>query len=81
VLYLVIRRGLALAIGGIALGTAGAYAVTRVLRSLLYGVSERDPRTFAAVAVLLGGVALFASWIPARRAARVDPLAAMRMEG
>jgi putative ABC transport system permease protein len=55
--------------------------VTRVLRSLLYGVGERDPLTFVAVAVLLALVALLASWIPARRAARVDPLAAMRAEG
>ena len=81
VVTMFVRRGLVLALGGIALGTMGAYAVTRVLRSLLFGVSERDPLTFAAVALLLGGVALFASWIPARRAARVDPLVAMRMEG
>jgi len=76
-----VRRGLTLAVLGVALGTAGAYAVTRVLRSLLYGVGERDPLTFVAVAVLLALVALLASWIPARRAARVDPLAAMRAEG
>ena len=81
VVAMVVRRGLALALGGIVLGTAGAYAVTRVLRSLLYGVSERDPATFIGVAVLLCGVALLASWLPARRAARVDPLAAMRAEG
>ena len=81
VVAMVVGRGLALAVLGVALGTAGAYAVTRVLRSLLYGVSERDPLTFGAVAILLGVVALLASWIPARRAARVDPLAAMRAEG
>jgi putative ABC transport system permease protein len=81
VVAMVVRRGLVLALGGIVLGTAGAYAVTRVLRSLLYGVSERDPATFIAVAMLLCGVALLASWLPARRAARVDPLAAMRAEG
>jgi ABC-type lipoprotein release transport system permease subunit len=52
-----------------------------VLRSLLYGVSARDPVTFVAVAALLGVVAVVASWLPARRAARVDPLAAMRAEG
>jgi ABC-type antimicrobial peptide transport system permease subunit len=51
------------------------------MRSLLFGVSERDPATFLGVAVLLGVVALIASWIPARRAARVDPLIAMRVEG
>jgi len=55
--------------------------VTRVMRSLLFGVSERDPATFISVAVLLGVVALVASWIPARRAAKVDPLVAMRAEG
>jgi putative ABC transport system permease protein len=81
VVGMVVRRGLTLAVLGVALGTAGAYAVTRVLRSLLYGVGERDPLTFVAVAVLLALVALLASWVPARRAARVDPLAAMRAEG
>jgi putative ABC transport system permease protein len=81
VVGMVVRRGLALALAGVALGTVGAYAVTRVLRSLLYGVSERDPGTFAAVAVVLATVALLASWIPARRAAHVDPLAAMRADG
>ena len=81
VVGMVVRRGLALAIAGVALGTIGAYALTRVLRSLLFGVSERDPLTFAGVAVLLGAVALVASWVPARRAARVDPLTAMRADG
>jgi ABC-type antimicrobial peptide transport system permease subunit len=81
VVGMVVRRGLTLAVLGVVLGTAGAYAVTRVLRSLLYGVGERDPLTFVAVAVLLALVALLASWVPARRAARVDPLAAMRAEG
>ena len=81
VVSLVVRQGLALTLTGILLGTAGAYTVTRLLRSLLYGVGERDPVTFVGVAVLLGAVALVASWLPARRAARVDPLAAMRAEG
>jgi putative ABC transport system permease protein len=81
VVGMVVLRGLTLAVIGVALGTAGAYAVTRVLQSLLFGVSARDPLTFAAVAALLGGVAVLASWIPARRAARVDPLTAMRAEG
>jgi putative ABC transport system permease protein len=81
VVAMVVRRGLVLALAGVALGTAGAFAVTRVLRSLLYGVGERDPATFIGVAVLLAVVALLASWIPARRAARVDPLTAMRAEG
>jgi len=81
VVAMVVRRGLILALAGIALGSAGAYAVSRVLQSLLFGVGARDPFTFVAVAALLGGVALLASWLPARRAARVDPLAAMRAEG
>jgi len=81
VVGMVVQRGLLLALAGIALGSAGAYAVSRVLQSLLFGVGARDPFTFVAVAVLLGGVAVLASWLPARRAARVDPLAAMRTEG
>ena len=81
VIGMVVRRGLVLAVAGLLFGTVGAYVVTRVLRSLLYGVSERDPLTFAGVAVLLGLIALIASWLPARRAARVDPLTAMRADG
>jgi len=81
VVAMVVRRGLILALAGIAFGSAGAYAVSRVLQSLLFGVGARDPFTFLAVAALLGAVALLASWLPARRAARVDPLAAMRAEG
>jgi putative ABC transport system permease protein len=81
VVAMVVRRGLILALAGIALGSAAAYAVSRVLQSLLFGVGARDPMTFVAVAALLGAVAVLASWLPARRAARVDPLAAMRAEG
>jgi len=81
VVAMVVWRGVALAVAGVTLGTLGAYAVTRVLRTLLFGVSERDPLTFVGVAVLLGIVAVIASWVPARRAARVDPLSAMRAEG
>jgi predicted permease len=80
VVGMVVGRGLVLAALGVALGTAGAYALTRVLSSLLFGVSARDPMTFAAVATLLAAVAVVASWLPARRAARVDPLSAMRAE-
>jgi len=81
VVAMVVRHGLVLAAAGVLLGSVGAYAVSRVLRSLLFGVSVRDPFTFMGVAALLGVVALFASWIPARRAARVDPLSAMRAGG
>jgi putative ABC transport system permease protein len=80
VVGMMVWRGLGMAIAGIALGTAAAWAMTRLLRTLLFGVGERDPVTFAAVAALLAMVALVASWLPARRAARVDPLSAMRAE-
>src|SRR5262249_33956626 len=80
VLRMVLGRGAALAGLGLAIGIAGAAAVTRVLQGLLYGVSATDPVTFAAMAVLLGVVALAACVAPARRAARVDPAAALRAE-
>ncbi|HEV2854529.1 MAG TPA: ABC transporter permease [Thermoanaerobaculia bacterium] len=80
VLLLVIRQGLALVLVGVALGLIGALALTRVLSSLLYGVSATDPLTFAAIALLLMAVSWIACYIPARRAARVDPLIAMRYD-
>jgi macrolide transport system ATP-binding/permease protein len=80
VLRLVIGQGGRLVAIGIALGWAGALAATRVLKSFLYGVSATDPLTFIAVVMLLTFVALFACWIPARRATRVDPLVALRCE-
>jgi putative ABC transport system permease protein len=80
VLRLVLGRGLGLAGAGIALGLAGALAVTRVISSLLFGVGARDPVTFAAVAALLAFVALLACLAPARRATKVDPMVALRYE-
>ncbi|HKH46432.1 MAG TPA: FtsX-like permease family protein, partial [Thermoanaerobaculia bacterium] len=77
---LVLRQAAFLAGFGILLGLAGALAFTRVLDSLLYGVSSRDPLTFAALAALLAAVALLASWVPARRASRVSPMVAIRAE-
>ena len=80
VVRLVVSRGLLLAVGGIVLGGLGAIAATRGIQSLLFGVTALDLPTFAAVAVVLGAVAAAASWIPARRAARIDPVIAMKTE-
>ena len=77
---MVLRQGFLLAAAGIAIGLAGALLVTRLMLALLYDVSPRDPATFAAVPALLALVALFASWLPARRAATVEPLEAIRYE-
>jgi ABC-type antimicrobial peptide transport system permease subunit len=78
VLALVLRQGGTLALIGIALGTVAALALTRLLQGLVYGVSTTDPIAFGGVIVLLTSVALAASWIPARRAARVDPMETLR---
>ena len=80
VLKLVLARGLMLALAGITIGLAGALALTRLAESMLFGVSPTDPSTLAVVTVALFAVALLASWIPARRAARVDPVVALRHE-
>jgi len=80
VLALVVRQGLALALLGCVLGLAGALALARLVASLLYNVKANDPLTFAATALILLGVALLACLIPARRAAKVDPMEALRTE-
>jgi predicted permease len=80
VLWLMLRHGLALAGVGVGLGLTGALAVAPFTRALLLDVSPADPLTLAGVALLLTGVALLACWVPARRAANIDPLAALRSE-
>ena len=75
---LVVRSGLSIAGAGTALGLLGALVATRVLRSLLFGVAPSDPLTFAGIVGVLGSAVLLASWLPARRAARVMPTEALR---
>lgn len=78
---MVLRQGLSVALVGIVVGLALAAAVTRVMSSLLFEISTRDPVTFAAVAFVLIGVSALATYLPARKASAIDPLEALRQEG
>jgi putative ABC transport system permease protein len=78
VLKLIVSQGMKLALIGVVIGLAGAFAVTRAISSLLFGVGATDPVTFVIVTIVLVAVALLACWIPARRATKVDPLIALR---
>ncbi|HKF54988.1 MAG TPA: ABC transporter permease [Blastocatellia bacterium] len=80
VLRLVIGQGIMLALVGVVFGLCGAWALTRLMRTLLFAVNATDPPTFIAISLLLTFVALLACWIPARRAAQIDPMAALRYE-
>ena len=78
ILRLVLRQGFGLALTGVAAGIGGALALTRVMKDLLFHVTATDPFTFVAIALLFLLVALAASYLPARRATRIDPMAALR---
>jgi len=77
---MIVRQGMALALAGVFIGVAAALGLTRLMASLLYGVTARDPIAMTSVALLLIGVALAATYIPARRASRVDPVVSLRYE-
>ncbi len=80
ILLMVVQHGMLVALVGVAIGLVGAFTLTRLMRSLLFGVEATDPLTFAAIALLLTIIALVASYVPARRAARIDPIVSLRAE-
>jgi ABC-type antimicrobial peptide transport system permease subunit len=80
VVKLVMRQGALLAALGVGAGLVGAFGLSRLLERLIYGVSTQDPLTFGSLALLMGAVALLATWMPARRASRVDPIIAIKSD-
>jgi putative ABC transport system permease protein len=78
VVGLVVRQGMALALAGLVIGTAVAFGLTQLMESMLFGVEPNDPMIFTAIPIILALVALVASYLPARRASRADPLVALR---
>jgi putative ABC transport system permease protein len=80
VLRLILGSGMGLTLAGVLLGFVVALVLSRAMTSMLFGVKATDPLTFAAVAILLSGVALLACYVPARRATKIDPLIALRYE-
>jgi putative ABC transport system permease protein len=80
VLKMTVGQGLRLVLTGVAIGLAAAFILTRVMSTLLFGVSPTDPLTFVSISIVLVGVAVLASYIPALRATRVDPMFALRYE-
>jgi putative ABC transport system permease protein len=79
-LRMVLADGMRLAAAGIAIGLGASFALTRLMKALLFEVSATDPLTFALISALLAGVALLACWIPARRAAQMDPMTSLRFD-